>query len=68
MVPFWCFPTGYEIEDGFGVTKGIFRVIEGIIENLESFKDVNDLFLRDYLYHLNLNFLSPYLIVDEANS
>ena len=64
MVPFWCLPTGYEIEDGLGVTKGIFRVIEGIIENLESFKDVNDLFLEDYLYHLN----SFYLIVDEANS
>ena len=53
MVAFRCFPAGYEIEDGFGVTKGIFRVIEGIIENLESFKDVNDLFLEDYLYHLN---------------
>lgn len=64
MVAFRGLPTGYEIEDGLGVTKGIFRVIEGIIENLESFKDVNDLFLEDYLYHLN----SFYLIVDEANS
>ena len=64
MVPFWCFPAGYEIEDGFGVTKRILRVIERIVENLESFKDVNDLFLEDYLYHLNLS----YLIVNEANS
>ena len=63
MVAFRCFPAGYEIEDGFGVTERILRVIERIVENLESFKDVNDLFLGDYLYHLNL-----YLIVNEANS
>ena len=56
MVAFRGLPTGYEIEDGLGVTKGIFRVIEGIIENLESFKDVNDLFLGDYPYHLNLSY------------
>ena len=49
MVAFRGLPTGYEIEDGLGVTKGIFRVIEGIIENLESFKDVIDL-----KYHIDL--------------
>ena len=42
MVAFRGLPTGYEIEDGFGVTKRILRVIERIVENLESFKDVND--------------------------
>ena len=54
MVAFRGLPTGYKIEDGLGVTKGIFRVIEGIIENLESFKDVNDLFLEDYLYKFSV--------------
>jgi hypothetical protein len=53
MVAFRGLPTGYEIVDGLGVTERIFRVIEGIIENLESFKGVNDSFLGDYLYHLN---------------
>jgi len=36
MVPFWCFPTGYEIEDGLGVTERILRVIERIVENLNN--------------------------------
>ena len=62
MVAFRGLPTGYEIEDGLGVTKGIFRVIEGIIENLESFKDVIDLKYHDILAVLF------YLIVNEANS
>ena len=52
MVPFWCFPTGYEIEDGFGVTERILRVIERIVENLESFKDGKYLFLGDYIIRI----------------
>ena len=54
MVPFWCFPTGYEIEDGLGVTERILRVIERIVENLESFKDANDLFRGDYIIRILL--------------
>lgn len=65
MVPFWCFPTGYEIEDGLGVTERILRVIERIVENLESFKDANDLFRGDYIIRILL-YSSPYFIVDES--
>ena len=52
MVAFWCFPTGYEIEDGFGVTERILRVIGRIVENLESFKDAIDLFRGDYIIRI----------------
>ena len=59
MVPFGCFPTGYEIEDGFGVTERVLRVIERIVENLKSFKDANNLFRGDYII------MSGYLMVNE---
>ena len=62
MVPFWRFPAGYEIEDGFGVTKRILRVIERIVENLGSFKDANDLFLADYIIRIPL-----FLLLMKAN-
>ena len=57
MVPFWCFPTGYEIEDGLGVAERILRVIERIVENLELFKDANDLFWGDYITRIHLSYI-----------
>ena len=56
MVSFRCFQAGYEIEDGFGVTERILRVIERIVENLESFKDGKYLFLGDYIIRIPLYF------------
>ena len=52
MVAFRGLPTGYEIEDGLGVAERILRVIERIVENLESFKDANDLFRGDYIIRI----------------
>ena len=61
MVSFWCFPAGYEIEDGFGVTERILRVIERIVENLESFKDANNLFRGDYIIRYLLTYESKFI-------
>jgi hypothetical protein len=38
MVAFRGLPTGYEIVDGLGVTKGIFRVIEGMKTSTTNIK------------------------------
>jgi hypothetical protein len=59
VVSFRGFPARDEVEDGFGITKRVLRIVKGVIEDLNydetKFVIYNDKFNRLYWSDINGN-------------